>query len=191
MNRAEDGKLGGGIGVLYKSNGSLAVWDGVEENTERLWITYENGDERHAFCGVYFAVKPYKGRKAEDLNAEILNLLQIEMSKLTAQNYSVNLCGDFNSWLGTTGPYGMRENRDQKNANGELLIDFMTPLNLKLANKYDQAEGTYTRYPDRKEGRPSILDLVILEEGMYDKLTAFTVDEDNVYGVTSDHRLVI
>ena len=113
------------------------------------------------------------------------------MAKLTAQNYSVSLCGDFNSWLGTTGPYGMPENRDHINPNGQLLIDFMTPRNIKLANKFEQAEGVYTRFPDRKECKPSVLDLVLLEEEMYSKLTAFVVDEDNTYGVTSDHRLVL
>ena len=97
VNREEDGKLGGGIGVLMKADGSLSVWEGVEENSERMWVTYENGDEKHAFCGVYLAVKPFKNKKPEDQNAEILNLLQIEMAKLTAQNYSVSLCGDFNS----------------------------------------------------------------------------------------------
>ena len=191
VNREEDAKLGGGIGVLFKSNGALSVWEGVKDNAERLWVTYENGKEKHAFCGVYLAVKPYKGRKAEDMNMEILALIQLEMSKLTAQGYSVSLCGDFNSWLGTSGRYGMRENRDQINPNGEILIDFMTPLNLKLANKYDQAEGVYTRYPDRREGRPSVLDLIILEEDMYDKMTGFSVDEDNTFGVASDHRLVV
>ena len=85
----------------------------------------------------------------------------------------------------------MRGNRDQINLNGKILIDFMTPMNLKLANKYDQAEGVFTRYPERKEGRPSILDLVILEADMFNKLTAFTVDEDNAFGETSYHRLVI
>ena len=85
----------------------------------------------------------------------------------------------------------MRENRDHINPNGELLIDFMTPRNIKLANKFEQAEGVFTRFPDRKECKPSILDLILLEENMYNKLTAFVVDEDNTYGVTSDHRLVL
>ena len=89
MNRAEDGKLGGGISVLFKSNGSLSVWDGVEENAERLWVTYENGEEKHAFCGVYLVVKPYKGKKAEDLNAEISNLSYYILQQ---QNWPVHKC---------------------------------------------------------------------------------------------------
>ena len=139
--------------MLIKADGSLSVWEGVEEISERLWVIYEDGEEKHAFCGVYLAVKPYKNKKSEEQNAEILNLLQIELAKLTAQNYSVSLCGDFNSWLGTTGPYGMRENRNHINPNGELLIGFMTPRNIKLANKFEQAKGVFTRFQDRKDSQ--------------------------------------
>ena len=63
-----------------KADGSLLVWEGVEENSEQLWVTYENREEKHAFCGVYLAVKHYKNKKPEELNAEILIYYKLKNS---------------------------------------------------------------------------------------------------------------
>ena len=109
-------------------------------------------------------------------SAEILNLLQIEQAKLTAQKNYMILGGD----LKLAGDCcALKDVKEQEPHQSKW-------RNMKLAKKkYERAEGTFTQFPDRKECKPSILDLVILEEEMYDRLTAFVVDENNMYNVPS------
>ena len=41
-------------------------------------------------------------------------------------------------------------NRTHINPNGKTVIDLMTLMNMKLAHKYERADGTFTRFPDKK-----------------------------------------
>ena len=99
------------------------------------------------------------------------------------------LAGDQNSWTGNSGRYGIEGNRAETNANGDLLIAFLTIHDLELANNSPLASGKFTRYP-YGAGLPSILDLVCLDNNLFHSLTEFTIDEENINEIRSDHRLV-
>ena len=120
VNRAEDGKQGGGIGAMFRTDGSISKWEGLNPHSERLWMVYNTGRTKLAFCAIYLAVKPYRGIQATEINEEILNSVSEEMVHLQTQGYTVSLCGDFNSWLGNSGEFGIPGNRDHINENGLL-----------------------------------------------------------------------
>ena len=99
-------KQGGGLGVLFKSDKPITVWPGIETTPERMWILFSNKNEKFAFCHAYIACESHRRPNHHQENINLLSLISKEMDELKAKDYSLTLCGDLNSWVGSTGKHG-------------------------------------------------------------------------------------
>ena len=110
------------------------------------------------------------------------------MDHLRAQGFQVIMLGDLNSWTGVEGRYGIPGNRIDINYNGQLLTDFLQSKDLDIVNKIPISQGLFTRFPFNGVGEPTILDLICTENQLIDRVEEFTVDENNINEIKSDHR---
>ena len=68
--------------------------------------------------------------------------------------------------------------------------DTQTQLVDQVHQLPDTIGNLLSRYPYGAGLRPSILDLVCMDNNLYHRMTEFIIDEDNINEIRSDHRLV-
>ena len=96
------------------------------------------------------------------------------------QEQNVIILGDFNSHIGNDNE-GMAGNDPEINTNGEQLRALIENRNLHLVNKMNICKGKWTR--NDPKGKKSILDMIIINNNMLDKIQSMLIDEEENYQI--------
>ena len=67
--------------------------------------------------------------------------------------------------------------------NGKLLVDVVQKYSLRVANFHNSCEGKWTRIQPSKDGsmKNSVLDYVLLQQTLSDKLVNLLIDEEKIF----------
>ena len=104
---------------------------------------------------------------------------------MRSEGYALPFLGDFNGHLGPLSSqnlYGIKGDKCEKNVNGELLIEFVEDLGLKIFNGTEICGGLFTQV---EGGRCSIVDYGCVEEDI-----GHFIDEKYAVAQGSDHSVL-
>ena len=166
--------------------------------SERIWIKYKSDQGKSAICTTYLGFQATDNRHYQ-WNVGIYKVLAEEIRDLRGDGYRVILMGDFNGWIGNVlADGGIPGNRSKVTPNGELLLSFIQENNLANLNSAVRipgdwnsriCQGLWTRHSG-DYASSSILDYVLVTEEHLGGAVEMTVDQDGIFGGSSDHNMV-
>ena len=70
--------------------------------------------------------------------------------------------------------------------NGKLMVDLVQKYSLRVANFHNSCEGKWTRIQPSKDGsmKKSVLDYVLLQQTLFDKLINLLIDRKRFFAHT-------
>lgn len=178
-------RKGGGVGFLIRKGVQwhrifLGDEDESEVRSEMQWIGIESAQNKIA-CGVV-----YVGREGlpEEWNDQIFERLRVSVTAVQEQGYKVMLVGDFNGHIGD-GMEGIDGGDKDVNRNGRRLLRFSREFGLRILNRDMDCKGKWTwSAGDRK----SIIDYVLVDDGLFRLVEKMCIDEEGDMDVGSDHN---
>ena len=112
---------------------------------------------------------------------------EVEEKIVHAEGKGIMILGDFNGHL------EMLENERKTDENGRTALRWMTKYNLTLLNADEMCDGLYTRVriiPEHGINEKSAIDLVLVNEEMYNWCVNMKIDEEREILRCSDHNLI-
>ena len=118
---------------------------------------------------------------------EFFEELSVQVERCLTSGDEMLLMGDLNSRI-FEGEFNVEPT--DGSPNGKQLSELVQKYNLKVANFHQNCSGRLTRIQARKDGttKESVLDYILLQQRMYQKLTKMVIDEEKIfcpYRVTS------
>ncbi|CAL4079479.1 unnamed protein product, partial [Meganyctiphanes norvegica] len=176
-NRENNIKKGGGLKILMEKNKSSEFEKKRSESREILEIEGKCFGITLKIILVYFDVD--KGEIGRQNNEEIRK--EIEEKIRNNKSKGLIILGDFNAHLEMIEP----ERKDD--FNGKMIIEWVEKYNLILLNTDEKCIGKYTR---SRGVQKSAIDMVLVNEEMYETCKDMRIDEEKEIISFSDHNLV-
>ena len=162
---------GGGILIATKNNTNLdVITTHLDEENEQVWAKVNYQDEEFIIC-VAYGLHESKA-KEEEIDNWHYNL-QKQYAKHDEE--AVIFIGDMNAHVGND-RLGIKGNHEKINHNGMIWRDFIDEKSLVLMNNAEICKGKWTRR-DKRSGKQSIIDLVIVNHRMETKVKTMSIDE--------------
>ena len=112
--------------------------DGYEEvEKERVWTLILGDTVKLAICFVYMAATLVRDHKRT--NKRIYSHIKLERQQMASNGSAVFMLGDFSRHLGpllSLNPGGIQGDLHPRNDNGQLLLDFLEDMDIKIGLKY-------------------------------------------------------
>ena len=175
--REEKDKKGGGLMVIYKEEKELELVKLDTNSKDILDIKGKIYDIDTRIMIVYMDCA--SDREGKERNIRIREELERKIEEIGDQEALI-IMGDFNCHLGFLG-------YQEENENGKRTIEFINNNNLILLNIDDKCQGTYTW---GRGNQKSAIDLMIVNNIMYNYFEKMEVDEEKEKIDISDHNLI-
>ena len=190
-------KEGGGIALYTRQSDGLLFKQHCPDindpneafvNNERIWVTVHSQSCKTAICGVYMGCQ-YSDDRYGQWNDAIYRVLQREAFSLRSQGYRVIFLGDFNGHIGSVPGEGIQDNKENINANGRRLLEFLEVTDSKHINGNKLVTtGLWTR---QRGGHSSVIDYAVISVEHMDTVASLYIDDMGALGGGSDHNWLI
>ena len=169
-------KKGGGLMIIYREKDDVEMTIKDTKECDIMEAEVEVGKISFSLTLVYFSVD----KTEEDRKRNVKLKTEVGRLATASKDKPQIILGDFNGHLGFLGT-------QQKNHNGERVLDLMETHSLQLLNGDMKCEGEITWC--RGEQR-SVIDFVLVNEAMYKRFHEMKVDENKEKYDLSDHNLI-
>ena len=169
---------GGGILIAAKNNQNIEmVTIKIHEEMEQLWVQLMVNNFKFNLAAAY---GPVESRTS----TSDINNWYYELEKSYAENDSnpTIILGDFNAHIGNDRE-GIIGNNDKIDSGGEALRNLIKRRKLILGNSSEKCQGKITRMDPK--GNHSIIDYVITNPEMFDKIQQINIDEERLWTLTN------
>ena len=141
------------------------------DNIMTVKIEYQEVTLRVIICHA-----PQETAKYEE-RADFFNELAVQVERCTTSGDTMILVGDMNARIERVSEL------EATSSNGKLLKEVIDDYELEVANFHEKTIGKWTRIQPRKDGsvEKSILDYILLEKDVYQKVASMHVDEEKFY----------
>ena len=175
--REEKDKKGGGLMLVYRDMEEIEL---VKVETNSRDILEIKGKVYGKDIRIMVAYMDCAGdREGKERNVKIRAELEKRIEKVE-DNEALIIMGDFNCHLGFLG-------YQEENENGRKIMELINNNNLILLNIDEKCQGTYTW---ERGNQKSVIDLVIVNNEMYNYFEGMKIDEDKEKIDLSDHNLI-
>ena len=175
FERIRNGKAGGGLLTSVIEDLNPVLISSAKDDVEILTVEADIGKEKIRIINGY-------GPQEDDDTCHVLNFWQeLETEVMKAKDDSCNIIiqMDANAKVGSE---IIKGDPNKISNNGKLMLDIMERQNLIIVNSLDICTGTITReriFENKSE--KSVIDYIIISEGLLKFLIEMTIDEDKAY----------
>ena len=187
ITKNRKGRLGGGVAIAIRQDivkSVSQVLDLEDQNQEVLWIELKHGQQK-TFIGTYYGRQ--ENATKEDVETEFSQLnAQINKLKDLGQ---VILTGDFNAKINIE----QEHCKQQTSRNGKLLETLIKNTDMKPIS-VSIKEQLWTRVNRKRPNEKSVIDYILVTEGIEKKATDIHIDQQGLYRLKgkqeSDHNTI-
>ena len=175
-------KKGGGILVSTRDSSDLEmILISNNESHEQICVEISSKNEKFRLCVAYGL---QESRSSED----DIDDWYYNLEKTVAENEEKPLLivGDLNAHIGNDDE-GIHYNTSHINSNGRSLREMVQRRNLEIINGTDRCDGKWTRIDP--SGDKSIIDYIIANDQMSEKVINMKIDEDGQHTLTRYRKL--
>ncbi len=180
-----------GVGIAIR----LSILDSLKEfqftpyNDRMLHCRLKFHKQKRAIHFIVLYRRPESKKKEDKMKDEMDNKI-IKLVNSIPNNDSIFVLGDFNARTGSEregiehilGPYGL----DERNDNGQRLINLCVSTNLTIANTWHHKTSSQNTFWDKRTKVPRRLDYILMKQRDRPKM----IDCDtHVMGYMSDHAM--
>ena len=169
---------GGGILIAAKNNLNVEmITIKIHEEMEQLWVQFIVNNFKFNLAAVYGLIE-----SRASINE--INNWYYELEKSYAENDSnpTMILGDFNAHIGSDKD-GIIGNNNKIDSGGEALRNLIKRRRLILGNASEKCKGKITRIDPK--GNHSIIDYVITNPEMFDKIQDIKIDDERLWTLTN------
>ena len=114
-----------------------------------------------------------------ELRQEFYEELAVQVERCITSGDELVVVGDLNARIKEEGGSIIPLN---ESPNGKMVVDLLQKYSLKVANFHNNCDGKWTRIQPCKDGtiKKSVLDYVLLQQTLYDKLLSLFIDEEKI-----------
>ena len=111
---------------------------------ERGWIISKTFNETTATCFVYAGCQ-FNDNRNEAWNQGIYQIIATEQQIYRNKGFRVVVIGDLNRHIGNKKNISIKNNKEEINTNGQMILDFVKTHDFKLLNDDKKTTGLWTR----------------------------------------------
>ena len=182
--RNREGKIGGGVGILVRSDIAAKVTPHINDRgIEIMWVSVYRKNCCPLLVGVYYGRQETRTSQIE-IQQEML-LLQEEITEMSNEG-EILLAMDGNAKIGLLG--------EDISRNGSLLLETIEQTGLVLMNGTEKCRGKVTRFNTKNDREKSAIDFVLANEEVAKWINEINIDEDGMIRVRgkneTDHNTI-
>ena len=165
---------GGGILIALKDDSEIEmIATHISETQEQMWIKVNE----NIIALAYGLIET----RAEEREVEEW-YYELEKEYVKWMEANVMIIGDINAHIGND-ESGIEGNHSNVSNGGRILRNLAERRNLTVMNNSDVCEGLWTR--EDANGSKSVLDLIIANQPMVNRIKKIKIDEDHIYKLSS------
>ena len=153
---------------------------------ERRWIISKTFNQTTAVCFIYARCQ-FNDNRNEEWNQGIYKIVAKEQQEYKDKQFRVLIIRDLNGHIGNGQSTGIKNNKDQINTNGQMIIDFVNQHNYKILNQDKNTKGLWTR---QRGGINTVLDYALLSKEYANDFVSMEIDDKGEYPSESDHNWI-